>query len=143
METDPEKAKSLLFEALGIDPGSVPAQLQLGRAYVKMKDYAKGIETYQKAAGAAPQSPDVYFNLGYAYAMTKDYAKAEEMYAKVVQLAPPYLDEALFNLAVMQDKLGKKKESAANLEQALSVNPKNEPAKAYLDKLKGRSKKPK
>lgn len=143
VETDPEKAKSLLFEALGIDPGSVPAQLQLGRAYVKMKDYAKGIETYQKAAGAAPQSPDVYFNLGYAYAMTKDYAKAEEMYAKVVQLAPPYLDEALFNLAVMQDKLGKKKESAANLEQALSVNPKNEPAKAYLDKLKGRSKKPK
>ena len=142
VETDPEKAKSLLLEALSIDPGSVPAQLQLGRAYVKMKDYAKGIETYQKAAEAAPQSPDVYFNLGYAYAMTKGYVKAEEMYAKVVQLAPPYLDEALFNLAVMQDKLGKKKESVANLEQTLSVNPKNEPAKAYLDKLKGRSQKP-
>jgi Tfp pilus assembly protein PilF len=53
-----------------------------------------------------------------------------------VKLAPPYLDEALFNLAMVQEKQGKRKQSIDNLERALSVNPNNEMAKKLLDKLK-------
>jgi serine/threonine protein kinase/Tfp pilus assembly protein PilF len=140
-EKDPEKAKSLLLEALKLDPKNVQMQFQLGLAYVKLKEYPSAIEIYQKVAGLDPQFPDIYFNLGYAYAMNKEYPKAEEMYSRVVGLSPPYLDEAFFNLAMVQEKQGKKKESVANLEKALAVNPKNMLAKEQFDKLKGTSRK--
>ena len=140
-EKDPVKAKSLLLEALKLDPKSLQAQFQLGLVYVKLKEYPGAIETYQKVAELDPQFPDIYFNLGYAYAMNKEYTKAEDMYTRVVKLSPPYLDEAFFNLAMVQEKQGKKKESVDNLEKALAVNPKNMLAKEHLDKLKGTSRK--
>jgi tetratricopeptide (TPR) repeat protein len=110
----------------------------LGLSYVRLKDYPKAIETYQKVASLDPQFPDIYFNLGFAHAMNKDYTRAEEMYDKVVRLSPRYLDEALFNLGMVQDKQGKRKESIANLERALSVNPKNTLVKEYLNKMKAK-----
>lgn len=137
-EKDPGQAKGLLLEAIRLDPSSVQAYFQLGLSYVHLKDYPRAIETYQKVASLDPQFPDIYFNLGFAHAMNKDYAKAEEMYDKVVRLSPKYLDEALFNLGMVQDKQGKRKESIANLERALSVNPRNALVKEYLNKLKGR-----
>jgi serine/threonine protein kinase/Tfp pilus assembly protein PilF len=137
-EKDPGQANKLLLEAIKLDPSSVQAYFQLGLSYVRLKDYPKAIETYQKVAKLDPQFPDIYFNLGFALAMNKSYAKAEEMYDKVVKLSPKYLDEALFNLGMVQDKLGKRQESIANLERALSVNPKNTLVKEYLNKIKKR-----
>ncbi len=91
----------------------------------------------QKAVELDPRSADAYFNLGYVYAVSKNYLKAEEMYSQTVKLSPPYLDEALFNLALVQEKQGKKKLSMENLERAVKINPKNEMAQKLLKKLKG------
>ena len=101
-----------------------------------MMEYPKAIEIYNKVAQMDPQFPDIYFNLGFAYAMNKDYPKAEEMYDRVVKLTPRYLDEALFNLATVQQREGKRNEAIANMEKALSVNPKNAAIKESLEKLK-------
>lgn len=139
VETDPQRAKSLLIKAIKLDPGNVQGHFQLGLVYVKLKDYPTAIETYQKVAELAPQFPDTYFNLGYVYAISKDYSKAEEMYSRVVKLAPSYLDEALFNLSMVQEKQGKRKQCIKNLKQALTVNPKNKLAKEFINKLKGDS----
>lgn len=138
LETQPEKAQALLLEAVKLDPASVQSHFQLGLVRLKMKDDPKAIESFSKVSKLDPQFPDAFFNLGYLFARNKDYARAEEMYARVVQLSPSYLDEALFNLAVIQDKLGKKKESLANLEKTLAVNPNNEPAKKLFEKMKKR-----
>ena len=134
--TDAPKAKELLVKAVGLDPSNVDALSQLGGLCLREKDYPKAIENYEKVAKLDAKRPDALFNLGYAYAVTKDYAKAEQAYGKVVDLAPPYLDEALFNLAVVQVKLGKRDQSVKNLERAIQVNPKNEGAKQYLETLK-------
>jgi tetratricopeptide (TPR) repeat protein len=138
LETQPEKAQALLLEAVKLDPASVQSHFQLGLVRLKMKDDPKAIESFSKVSKLDPQFPDAFFNLGYLFARNKDYARAEEMYARVVQLSPSYLDEALFNLAVIQDKLGKKKESLANLEKTLAVNPNNEPAKKLFEKMEKR-----
>jgi tetratricopeptide (TPR) repeat protein len=69
--------------------------------------------------------------------MSKNYSKAEKMYARVVELKPDYLDEAHFNLALVQSKLDKNDESVANIQKAVQINPKNELAQYYLKKLKG------
>jgi serine/threonine protein kinase/Tfp pilus assembly protein PilF len=135
-DQDPQKAKSLLLQAIELDPASIQTNFRLGLVYVRMKEYPKAIEIYNKVAEMDPQFPDIYFNLGFAYAMNKNYSKAEEMYDRVVKLAPRYLDEALFNLATVQQKEGKRNEAIANMEKALSVNPKNSAIKESLEKLK-------
>jgi len=139
LATQPEKAKSLLIESVQLDSSSVQGHFQLGLVYMKLGDYPKAIDTYNKVAELDPQFPDTFFNLGYIYAKKKDYPKAEEMYGRVVKLAPAYLDEALFNLGMVQEKQGKKEQCIENLEQALEVNPNNNLAKKFLTKLKGKS----
>ena len=139
MDKNPQEAKTLLLKAVQLDPKSAKAHFQLGVAFMKLKEYPKAIEAYQKSGELNPNFPDTFFNLGYLYAMGKDFDKAEEMYHRVVNLKPTYLDEALFNLGVVQEKLGKTKQSIESLEQALSINPKNEMAKKLLDKLKSKS----
>jgi serine/threonine protein kinase/TolA-binding protein len=139
IEKDPKEAKTLLLQAVQLDPASVQGHFQLGLAYMRLKDYGKAIEAYQKAAILDPKLPDTFFNLGYLYAVGKDYSRAEEMYGRTVTLAPSYLDEALFNLGMVQEKQGKRKESIENLEKALSINPKNEMARKLLGKLKQKS----
>ena len=138
LESDPEKAEALLKEAIDLDPDNVQSYKKLGLMYVKLKDYPKGIVAYQRAAELAPGSPDAFFNLGYIYAIIKDYPQAEKMYSKVLEKDPPYLDEALFNLAMVQDMQGKKSQCMANLERAITINPDNQRAKKYLDNLKGK-----
>jgi tetratricopeptide (TPR) repeat protein len=58
------------------------------------------------------------------------------MFSRVVELQPSYLDEAYFNLAVVQNLQGKNEESIRNLEKALEVNPANKRAKKYLLRIK-------
>jgi tetratricopeptide (TPR) repeat protein len=103
---------------------------------MNQKEYTKAIGVYQSVAELDPQFPETFFNLAYIYAVKKEYAKAEEMYSRVVELAPSYVDEALFNLAMVQEKQGKRAEGIKSLEKALQVNPDNEMAKKYLIRLK-------
>ena len=97
-----------MIESVNLDPANIQGHFQLGLVYMKLGDYPKAIETYNKVAELDPQFPDTFFNLGYIYAKKKDYPKAEEMYGRVVKLAPAYLDEALFNLGMVQEKQGKR-----------------------------------
>jgi tetratricopeptide (TPR) repeat protein len=80
--------------------------------------------------------PNAFFNLGYIYAIKKDYNKAEEMFARVVALSPPFLDEALYNLAIVQRKMGNVQDCIKNLEKAIAVNPENNNAQKLLEILK-------
>ena len=58
------------------------------------------------------------------------------MYQRVVDLKPPFLDEALFNLAMVQSELGERDKCLQNLRQAIAVNPENESARTYLQQFK-------
>jgi serine/threonine protein kinase len=137
VKTDPDRAKALLVKAVQLDPGSTRGLSQLGLFYLRNRDYAKAANAYQKLADLDPNDPDAFFNLGYIYAVNKHYAKAEAMYQHVVALAPAFLDEALFNLAMVQKTRGKRAECMKNLKQAMMANPGNEEARKYLRMLKG------
>jgi len=135
-KTDVKKATSMLEKSTHINPDSEQAHFQLGMLFMKQKDYAKAIASYQNVIHINPEFPDTFFNLGFIYALSKDYPRAEEMYARVVELSPNYVDEALFNLALVQNEQGKKGDCMANLEKAVAINPKNVPAQNYLKKMK-------
>lgn len=136
IKTDSAQAENLLLKALELEPDNISVLSNLGYGYMTRKDYSKAIETYLKVADLAPHLPDTFFNLGYVYAVTENYEKAKQMYRRVVELAPTFTDEALFNLAVINDKLGEHKQCIENLERAVSLNPRNESAKRYLRRLK-------
>ena len=53
----------------------------------------------------------------------------------MVELAPAFLDEALFNLAMVQEQLGERRQSLKSLEQAIKINPDNASALAYLNQI--------
>jgi Flp pilus assembly protein TadD/tRNA A-37 threonylcarbamoyl transferase component Bud32 len=133
---NPAEAVALLSQALGEEPKSVQAHFELGRVYTRMKEYPKAIEAYGRAAELDPKFPEPLFNLGYVYQVRMEYPKAEEMYGRVVKLEPRYLDEALYNLAIVQDKQGKRQEAIGSLERAVRINPENKPAERFLNSLK-------
>ena len=136
LEKSPLEAETILREAVALDSKNVEAYVVLGKIYTRSKDYARAIEAYQRAVGLDPDLADALFNLGFIYASTGMYEDAEKMFARVVRTRPPYLDKALFNLAMVQQKLGKKEESRTNLEKALAVKPDNQKAQTFLEKFK-------
>jgi tetratricopeptide (TPR) repeat protein len=139
MQGEPEQAEALLLRAIEVEPRNARSYFSLGRVYTAQENYPKAIDAYRKAMELEPEFPDAFFNLGFVYAMTHEFAEAEQMFAKVVDLAPSYLDEAYFNLAMVQRKQGKEQQSIRNLEHALESNPDNAKARRYLLRFTGRS----
>ncbi len=133
---DPYTSKKLLVKAIEADPKNAEAFFDLGTLQTKSKDYKKAIIAYQEAANLNYRSPDTFYNLGFIYASTKDYANAEKMFLRVVDLKPAYLDKVLFNLAVVEQKQGKKQLGIENLKKALDINPSNQRVREYLHRLK-------
>ncbi len=134
--TNPGAAEMLLSKSVAGDPQNAKAHFDLGRLYTKSKEYAKAINAYQKAANLRYRPSDTFYNIGFIYASTEDYANAEKMFLHVVELKPPYLDKALFNLAVVQQKQGKMQQCIENLEKAMTANPMNQRAQQYRNQLK-------
>jgi tetratricopeptide (TPR) repeat protein len=140
MKTDPVKAQASLLRAVELNPLSAKGHSQLGLLYIKQKEYRKAIDAYKKTIELDREGAKPLFNLGYIYMMNEDYENAKEMYSHVVELAPDFLDEALYNLAFVHDKLGQPARSVENLREAIAFNPNNEQAKKYLRRLERRAK---
>ena len=73
--------------------------------------------------------------MGYAYAKLKKYKEAEAMFIKSIDLNPPYKDEAMFNLAVVQNLHGDNNAAVKNLKKILKANSNNKKAKQLLLKI--------
>ena len=132
LEKSPLEAETMLKKAVAMDATNAEPYFVLGQLYTRSKDYVRAIEAYDKAVGLDPDLADALFNLGFIYASTGMYEDAENMFAQAVRTQPSYLDKALFNLAMVQRKLGKKGESRINLERAVAVNPDNQKAQTFL-----------
>ena len=139
VEVDADQAEKILLKALKMDPDNISGLSNLGYIYMHRKNYPKAIKTYLKVTDLAPSLPDTFFNLGYVYAVTANYQQAKKMYRRVVALKPAFADEALFNLAVINDKLGERQECLKHLEEAVAINPNNQSAQKYLRQIKKKS----
>lgn len=136
MATSPLEAETLLLKAIEAAPDISEAFLMLGKRYTRTREYDRAIKAYEKAVHLDPTASDAFFNLGFIFASTGKYEAAEKAFARAVLLKPPYLAKCLFNLAVVQQKLGKKEQSLVNLEAAADMGPDNSKALAYLNQLR-------
>ena len=135
LEANPNVAERLLRKAVEADPHNSSAHFDLGKLYTKAQDYPRAIRAYQIVVDLNPLFPDALYNLGFVYATTNDYENAEKMFYRVTELKPLYLDKALFNLAMVQQKQGKRQECIESLGKSLIANPYNERAQEFLSLL--------
>ena len=136
MAASPDEAEALLLKATEVAPMMVEPYTMLGKRYTRQKAYPQAIDAYNKAVELDPTASDAFFNLGFIYAATGKFEAAEKAFKQVVSLKPDYVDKSLFNLAVVQQKLGKMAQSIANLEEVVAMRPENEKALAYLNQLR-------
>ncbi len=135
MKSDPQQAETLLREAVKRNPSSSRAYHKLGVLCLNERDYEKAILYSRKAVELDPTLAKAIFNLGYAYMQTGAWNMAAQSFQRAAKLDPPFRDEALFNLAFVLDKLGKRQASIQNLREALKANPENRMARLLLKRL--------
>lgn len=135
LESDRAAALQKLEAAIVYNPDLYDAAMALGKAYTADKKHRRAIDYYQAAARIKPRNPDIFFNLGYHYAVLNDYGKAREMYKEVIRLSPPFIDEAWFNLALINEKTDNTDKAVENLKNALKANPDNKNARLFLENL--------
>jgi type II secretory pathway predicted ATPase ExeA/Tfp pilus assembly protein PilF len=136
MASSPSEAEALLLKAVDVAPNQADAYLMLGKRFTRIEQYARAIKAYQQVVRINPRASDAFFNLGFLYASTDQFEAAEKAFEQVVHLKPSYLNKALFNLAVVQSKLGNNEASIANLEAVVAMEPQNEKALAFLSQLR-------
>ena len=81
-----DEAASQLKTATALDPNYLDAWVELGRTYLKIKNFQGSIDAYQKALALAPENAASYYSsLGRAYLQLDNMDKAEEFYAKLIE----------------------------------------------------------
>ncbi len=135
LKTDRDKGIDLLEKAVSSDRDNLEASSKLGKIFTKLKKNRNAIKYYTLAARVDKDNPDVFFNLGYNYAVVNDFGKAREMYLVVVRLSPAFVDEAYFNMAIIDEKIGQIQDAVKNLKAALKANPNNKNARQFLNRL--------
>lgn len=116
-------------------PNTARVHFQVGRLYTLRKETNKAMAAYQKAISLDATMDEAFFNLGYLHAGEKEYTEAKAMYAKAIALAPSYVDEALFNLALIEKGLGQTKDSIRHARLAMEKNPQNRQAARLYELL--------
>ncbi|MGI9055147.1 MAG: TonB family protein [Pyrinomonadaceae bacterium] len=104
-------------KAVELNPKSVPAYFNRGRAFYFKRDFASAVESYSKVLELTPKDSVVYYTRGVSYEKLGDTKKASEDYQKAVEL-----DE---NNAPAKENLKKIREA----EQAKIQPPQPEPKK--------------
>jgi type II secretory pathway predicted ATPase ExeA/tetratricopeptide (TPR) repeat protein len=136
MQKSPEEAEQLLRKAIEAAPSQTQAPLMLGAQYIRTHAFNRAIGVYDQVLKLDPEIAAAWFNLGFSYTQTADFPAAERAFERAAGLKPPYLGKCLFNLAVVQQKLGKNLKSMENLKAAADIGTDNGRALAYLNRLK-------
>ncbi len=113
-------------EAVTLKPDMIAGWQALARVSIQTKDYAKAIESANKALAVDPDDPDMYSVLYRAYTATGDKEKAAEAKKKM-----PLDAATLFNDAARLINSGKDAEAEPLLRQAIAADEKF--AQAYYE----------
>ena len=138
MATDPAQARDLWIQIAERTPDNIRAHFNLGLLYLELQAYSQAITAFERVLALAPDMIDARFNLGFAYAKMHRYEEAAGLYRAVADQVPVYLDEVLFNLAIVQDFQGDRQGAVRSLQAAIRFNPHNVRAISYLARMEGR-----
>lgn len=138
MGKEPVRSRDLWAQVTAQEPDNIRAHFNLGLVNLELQAYPEAITAFERVLALDPGMVDARFNLGFAYAKVDRYEEAAALYRQVADQAPDYVDEVLFNLAILQDFQGDRPGAVRSLQAAIRFNPHNVRAISYLARMEGR-----
>jgi arylsulfatase A-like enzyme/Tfp pilus assembly protein PilF len=128
------EAVPILEEVLKQEPHAQAAYLQLGRAYVSLKEYQKAIEPLQHVVETTPENTLARYELGCALVKTGKWNEAAPQFeAAVSQMDSSSMMH--FYLALVYDKTSRSEQALSEFQNAVRRDPKNFPANLLLGRM--------
>lgn len=138
-----EKAITYYNAALDVEPNSYEVLRNKGLFYIKMEEYQKSRDEFEKILAFDPNNEECYFNIGNTYVASyrddlDQYSKdtiidnAILNFEKAAAINPEYID-ALYNLGWMYQFRGDKKKAIEYYQKVLEIDDYHQPT---LDVLK-------
>jgi tetratricopeptide (TPR) repeat protein len=117
-----QEAVPLLEKVLKEQPDMPVAELQLGIAQSRLKNYDKALVPLQKAVQLLPDNGMGHYELGLALFETGDWKAAAPQFEAAVERAPRWAD-AHFSLAAVYARIDRVPEAMTELDTTLGLNP--------------------
>ncbi len=141
LETDPEKKKEMLLEAIeelgksvAIYPEFSAAYYNMGVAYFSYGDENNALIAYNNCLKYTPTDKQALNNMGVIYFNNKQYDLALENFFRVVRTNPDFPD-AYANIGAVYQNQGKYQDAISYYDKALEFNPNNKMVMGNLVKL--------
>lgn len=110
---DLDEAASAYQRVLAVDPGLVPAIINLANIHYARDEIAQAQALYERAIALEPDVFESYFNLGNVFHDLGRYEDAQACYREALRINPTYAD-AHFYLAVTLEKNGHAQDARAH-----------------------------
>jgi len=120
-----DQAAGQFNKALALRPGFPPAREGLGQMLLMQGQHEQAETVFRETIEKSPETADTaatHLHLGNALFGKADYAGAHAEYLKALELQPGHR-EALFNLAMVEKRLGRRDQAETRLKEVLKNNP--------------------
>ena len=129
-----EDAVPILEQVLKQEPNTPTASLQLGRAYVALREYQKAVPPLRTVVESKPDNAFARYELGCALVKTGHWDEAEPQFeAAVSQMTSSSMMH--FYLALVYQKTSRNDEAMAQFQDSLRLDPNHFPANLLLGRM--------
>ena len=119
-----EVAIELLKKVIVADPKNKTAELNLGRAYMALRQHDNAIEAFKKQVEANPYDEYGYNSLGWSYSAERKYDEAAAAYNKAIEINP-LSEYGHAALGTMYSEAHQYEKAVPELEKAVSIKSDN------------------
>lgn len=134
-------AEACYFKAIEIKRDYFMALLNLGKLYIRKKQFDNAVLVLTNAAATRPDSADAHQFLGEAYLQNKKGSAAVTHFNEAIKLDPAGKAEIHIRLAALYDAAGGKAMAATEYERFLQKRPDHSEKQKLLDYIKTHGKK--
>ena len=120
-----DEALAAYRQALAVDPGLVPALINLANIHYARDEIAEAQALYERAIALEPDVFEAHFNLGNILHDLGRYVEAQNCYREALMLNPAYAD-AHFYLAVTLEKNGQSQDARVHWRAYQQLAPQGE-----------------
>lgn len=139
-QNEPKEAELLLEPLYAAHPDNLDVAINLGGAYILQRKWSKAVALLRAATTAHPDNPMLWVNLAAAElgqletAGPQHQKKAIEAYSRALEI-DPRAPNVHYQLALIHKERGELDEATAMFRQALAVNPADQDARRWLERI--------